>query len=159
MFSQKEIEKFWSKIDKERSSIFYKGKRCWEWTLSCDTSGYGQMSINGKAQLVHRMSYEIHFGSFDKRLHVLHGCDNRRCVNPSHLWLGTNKDNVDDMNLKGRHANFQGELNPSCKLSDEQVYELRRRYESGEKHIASLAREFGISRRQARRLALRQSRA
>ena len=161
-FLQKDIDRLWRKVDKERSKVFYNGTRCWEWTIGCDTSGYGQISINGKMLLVHRVSYELAYNGIPTGLHILHYCDNRKCANPTHLWAGTNKDNVDDMNRKGRHANFRGESNPSCKLTDEQVSEIRRRYKPfglGVDNISSLSKEFGVSRRQIRRLLLYISRA
>jgi hypothetical protein len=158
-FSQQDIARFWSHVDKERSNIFYNGERCWEWIASGDSSGYGQMKVNGVSTLVHRMSYELAVGGIPENIHVLHHCDNRPCVNPAHLFSGTNKDNVDDMIRKGRHADFGGEANPSRKLSDEEVEEIRKRSSlaDGLENVSSLARFFGISRRQIRRIAIRKS--
>lgn len=160
-YSQKDIERFWSKVDKEKSAIFYNGTRCWEWTASCDTSGYGGIRV-GKMQRTNRVSYELSFGKIQNGLFVLHHCDNRKCCNPAHLFLGTNQDNVDDMIRKGRHADFRGEKNPSCKLSDAKVSEVRQRYQSlgfFRGVVTQLSREFDLSRRQILRIVLRKSRS
>lgn len=74
---------------------------CWEWTGSLNGEGYGRLSLYGKAKLAHRVSYETCCGDVGN-LFVLHKCDNRRCVNPSHLMLGDAKANSDDMRAKGR---------------------------------------------------------
>lgn len=69
---------------------------CWEWTAYRNTSGYGIISVNGRAMLAHRIVAADHFGMFDQRLCVLHRCDNRGCVRPSHLFLGDRKANRQD---------------------------------------------------------------
>ena len=93
------IDRFWSKVNKKDLN------KCWEWLgkARCGKSmSYGQFWLNGKNCTPHRISYEIKYGSFDKNLHVLHKCDNPICINPKHLWLGTNKDNIKDKMQKGR---------------------------------------------------------
>ena len=90
-----------SKLD-----LFYrqidKSKDCWEWTGSKSKAGYGLFSYN-KIKLSHRISYYLTYGEFDKKLFVCHKCDNPSCVNPEHLFLGTAKDNFEDMISKGRN--------------------------------------------------------
>lgn len=76
---------------------------CWEWTRSLDKFGYGVLYLNSKAYKAHRISYEVHFGVFSNELLICHKCDNPKCVNPEHLFLGTQKDNMIDMAKKGRH--------------------------------------------------------
>jgi hypothetical protein len=76
---------------------------CWEWAASLNDAGYGQMSVNGVPDRAHRISWHIHRGEIPDGLFVLHKCDNRRCVKPDHLFLGTHADNMRDMSRKGRH--------------------------------------------------------
>ena len=93
-YDDKTIERFYKKI------LF---DDCWIWNGAIRTSGYGGFSLNGKNCYAHRVSYEIHSGKIEKNLFVLHRCDNRKCVKPQHLFLGTQEDNMKDMNKKGRH--------------------------------------------------------
>lgn len=89
---------------------------CWLWMLKLNKSGYGSGSQRFGFQLVHRLSYSTFISTFDKSLGVLHRCDNRACVNPSHLFLGTNDDNVRDRWAKGRFLGVPHKLDPSAVL-------------------------------------------
>ena len=139
------IKRFWAKVEKTEN--------CWNWTASCATNGYGQLVIreNGKQKrwTAHRLSWFIHFGLIPKGegFHgtcVLHHCDNRKCVNPDHLFLGTNKDNIRDCVAKGRYTPpcLRGELHPDAKLKEIDVHNIR----SSDASISSLARHYNISR-------------
>lgn len=96
------------KIQFKNSDEFFenkilKTKTCWIWQGTIMNSGYGELKYKGKTWGAHRYSYFKHNGEFDRNLFVCHHCDNKLCVNPEHLFLGTNQDNVDDMMQKGRH--------------------------------------------------------
>ena len=86
--------RFWKKVQKTES--------CWNWIGGGRGNGYGSFRFQGKTIDTHRISWMIHHGSIPEGLCVLHSCDNRRCTNPSHLFLGTKKVNHDDMVAKGR---------------------------------------------------------
>ena len=91
--THEQIERFWSKVDiKDDDS-------CWMWTAAKLVNfGYGAFGVRGSVvERAHRMSYYLVKGDIPKGLHVLHKCDNPPCCNPSHLFLGTDQDNVDDM--------------------------------------------------------------
>lgn len=75
---------------------------CWEWTAVLNEWGYGQFKYERKMQLAHRVSYVLHKGEIPDGLLVCHECDNPKCVNPDHLFLGTSSDNARDRNKKNR---------------------------------------------------------
>jgi len=94
---------------------------CWEWTGAVAGRGYGEMKIpmTRRQEYAHRISYMIHYGEIPNGVLVCHTCDNPKCVKPSHLFLGTSKDNLQDMKEKDRH--LRGERNKMAKLTDEKV--------------------------------------
>ncbi len=103
---------------------------CWEWTKTLTVSGYGSKRFTvdkkTKSYLTHRLIWEILFGHPGKKL-VCHHCDNRKCINPAHLFLGTYKDNYDDMFKKGRKRSdsvCSGEKNNKNRLKEHQVLEI-----------------------------------
>lgn len=104
---------------------------CWEWIAALAGRGYGQIKEPGTRRQIyaHRLSYLIHYGSIPDGLHVLHVCDNPKCVKPSHLFLGTCKDNLQDMKNKDRH--LKGERNTMAKLTDEKVRQIHTLNKSG----------------------------
>jgi hypothetical protein len=116
---------------------------CWLWTGSCKkTSGYGDVRIGYKNVLAHRMSYAIHRGEIPDGQCVLHKCDNRSCVNPGHLFLGTYKDNAEDRERKGRGNQLSGEAHPRAKLTLLDVAEIR----ASSAPSRALGRKFGVDK-------------
>lgn len=112
---------------------------CWIWTAGLFKKGYGAFNIRkGKTTSAHRWSYEFHNGPIAKDMCVCHTCDNRTCVNPAHLFLGTHQDNVRDRHQKGRSAE---------KLTDAMVLEIRRLHIPGDSRfgVNALARMFGVA--------------
>ena len=115
------IERFWSKVNKNTKT------GCWEWEKCLTDSGYGIVRIHYKAYRAHRLAWQIERGDIPEGLCVLHKCDNRKCVNPDHLFLGTKKDNTLDMMKKGRHKYIPhfGEDAGTAKLTWDQIKKIR----------------------------------
>jgi hypothetical protein len=125
---------------------------CWNWIGAITKIGYGQFSIKTNKKntlLAHRVSYTLHIGIIPKGMCILHNCDNRKCVNPEHLRLGTNKDNTTDMFLKGREHDRKG-INNNSKLDEKAIKEIRnfpraRGYQNRLKNIYNIS-QANISR-------------
>lgn len=115
---------------------------CWEWTASILRNGYGNFSVNNKVTCVHRWAYQHYIGPIQKGLFVCHSCDNRKCVNPDHLFIGTHGDNIRDASKKGRLKNIK--RNPHH-LTESQVVEIIKLLQFS-KAYSSIAKIFSISR-------------
>lgn len=140
------------KNDSQRQMTFHsrvcRSEGCWNWVAWKDSKGYGQMKWRGKMVLSHRIAAFLAgmIGSvqFDGKTCVLHKCDNPACCNPAHLFIGTQQDNISDMNRKKRQVAVTGEQHPWAKLSNAQFQCAIRRLRAGES-VRSIARHFGIA--------------
>lgn len=133
-------EEYYNKVKKD---ILGKRKivgECWEWQ-GYTFKGYGRRNFGQKKTKrkveVHRISYMIYKGDIPMGMQVCHSCDNRSCFNPDHLWIGTQKDNLQDMSRKGRSSKF------AEKLTEKDVREIRKRRNDGEK-MTILSKEFCV---------------
>jgi hypothetical protein len=143
-------ERLWSKVDCSGGP-----DACWIWQGAIGSNGYGNIGTGRvMTEHVHRVVYRLRYGEVPPGLFVLHRCDNPRCCNPAHLFLGTHTDNMRDMWEKGRgsrlgcpyqppdHRRARGPANGAAKLTDEIVREIRR----SSVDAGSLARLFGVTR-------------
>ncbi len=136
--------RFWLKVEKT--------SRCWNWIAATNGVGYGVISA-GAMRLAHRIAWTMKNGAIPRGMFVLHRCDNPRCVRPSHLFLGTQADNMRDMREKGRHGyrSHSGDENGRAKLNRSRVERMRRvRAKTGASY-SKLGRMFGIDTSTAHR--------
>lgn len=160
MLTRREIDRFWSSCEKTSGG-------CWLWVKSTNRGGYGQVNAGGQLWLAHRLAYFLHIGEEPRKLKrfrdskgelsgrsvlVCHRCDNRRCINPAHLFLGSYLDNNTDMANKGRGRQFRGdpgafygEKNAGAKLKTSDIPEIFRMRQRGDT-VSAIARKFSVSR-------------
>lgn len=137
-------ERFWNKVNRTVE------ENCWDWQASLDTRGYGNFGIPkcGNSggfimQRAHRVAWELTYKTrLDKSQHLCHTCDNRKCVNPAHLFVGTAKINMQDCAKKKRFGNRKGEKNVRAKLIESDIRDIRVSTES----LTSLAKKYGVSK-------------
>ena len=137
---------FWMRVDRRGNDD------CWEW-LGGKRNGYGRLYHRGKYKTAHRVSWRLHFGSIPKRLCVCHHCDNKSCVNPLHLFVGTIADNNKDRDKKGRWKSrfLYGKDHPQHgtnsqfnKLTEDDVMEIRKLCASGQYTLREIGKMFGV---------------
>lgn len=118
---------------------------CWVWMGTTTSRGYGQLISDNKKHYAHRASYEAFVGPIPKGKYVCHSCDNVYCVNPNHLFLGTQKENLQDMASKGRST--RGEKNPRAKLTEMDVYVIKKVFMSKQDvSDMDIAKTYNVSR-------------
>jgi hypothetical protein len=132
MFTEVQIEKFWSRVDRGDPDA------CWEWQGGTNQDGYGMLTINKRHYVAHRVSFEIATEQ-EPKLQVLHTCDNPSCVNPKHLFEGTRSQNMQDMLAKGRWTKPVITRKLDCDIASA----IRREFDQGAKKRA-LARKYDI---------------
>lgn len=137
-------QRFWSRIEKTDT--------CWLWTGSTNSGGYGSMWFFGGLRGAHRLmlfwmgklSHPAYIGDGSNDV-VLHSCDNPRCVNPAHLSVGTNTQNQKEAYARRLRTPHRGSSHKNSKLTDEQVREIRRLYDSGQMLQIPLSEKYGVS--------------
>lgn len=145
-FTLSTAERFWLRVDKKGPLLRGNG-RCWVWKGARLSDGYGHLMVAGRSYRAHRWSYEQNFGPIPPGLSVLHRCDSPPCVNPSHLFLGTQVDNMRDSAAKGRQGH-PGEKNGRAKLTAANVAAIRAAATGRYGERSELARQYGISSNQ-----------
>lgn len=139
--------RFWRRV--------IKSDGCWEWSGAMKENGYGSFSgfvktdRGWRSEYAHRASWLIHFGPVPVGSDVCHTCDNRKCVRPDHLWIGSRKENLNDMVLKGRSN--AGAKHWNAKISESDVVGIKERRAKG-CTVRSIAQEYEISRSQVDRI-------
>ncbi len=171
VFSEDALKRFWAMVDKNPRAT-----GCWVWIGSLTHDGYGRSRLAGKQIMSHRASFRMHIGEIPEGFCVCHDCpggDNPACVNPQHLWLGTQWDNTLDRMMKGKYATGErsgahthpervprgarhhSKINPklcafgegvnTAKLVSEEVLKIRKLHATGKFSCLSLAKRFGVS--------------
>lgn len=130
-------ERFWSHVNKTDG--------CWEWTASLRGSGYGQfrVAVGTSPVRAHRFVWTLTYGAIPDGLFVCHHCDNRKCVRPDHLFLGTSQHNVADMFRKDRQSGVDRRRG-QAKLTPKSVIEIREVYAAGGESARQLAERYGV---------------
>ena len=141
------MQRFWDKVR------IGPRNECWEWLAYKQYKGYGIFGFNGNPKLAHRVSYQLSIGTIPEGMCICHHCDNPSCVNPAHLFLGTNADNTADRDAKGRHVALKGENNGRAKLTDADVLAIR---DSGLSQN-EIAAEYGVSQTVVSNIKIRKS--
>lgn len=151
------ITRFWNKVNKNGSIPTHMPHlgQCWEWTGGLPRNGRPQWIFNGRIQAVSRVSWQIINAPITDGLLVLHKCDNPKCVNPLHLFLGTHQDNMDDMKAKGRQ--LKGHNSHNAIITKEDVLEIRRLHKEMEYTRKQLSQQFKITVSSVRDILLRRT--
>lgn len=153
--SDNDIDRFWQKVAVSAQDA------CWDWSASCFRDGYGQFKASGKNLKAHRVAFYLHHGIDPLQNLVCHSCDNRRCCNPAHMFLGTPRDNAHDAIRKNRfvaasgdqhgsrtkpESRARGERIASSVLTATEVRLIRDLYAGGEMTQSEIAARFRVTR-------------
>jgi hypothetical protein len=145
-------ERFWSKVQR--------GAGCWLWRAAMRANGYGAFGVGQRVEAAHRMAWILEHGPIPPGMCVCHTCDNRRCVRPAHLFLGSQPDNLADMRAKGRQRAASGRAHgtkthpervargvalPFAKLDERAVREIRALHAAGGISMGALGRRYGVN--------------
>lgn len=135
-----------SNTDADFESYYKKSSDgCWNWIGPIRWNGYGLWHVNQTKSLAHRASYERYIGPIPEGLVVCHACDNRKCVNPNHLWVGSQADNLADMRRKGRAhkgPSVHSEHHPLSKIN----VKIARKIRFDKRNAREIAEQYGVSR-------------
>lgn len=131
--------------DRFENGFLKQNDGCWVWIRHRDNWGYGQIWARNTMIRTHRISWILYRGEIPSNKLVLHHCDNPPCVNPDHLYIGTNQDNTNDKLLRGREAKVRGEKNGNSKLTENDVIKIREWLDCGESDV-SISQMFCVNR-------------
>ena len=125
---------------------------CWEWQ-GTKRRGYGRITVGSRkdgtrrTESTHRLSFQLFNGAIPDGYEICHKCDNRKCINPEHLFAGARQDNVNDREEKGRNITHSGESNPAAKLTKSKVLAIRQKRAQEGISFGRLAAEYEVSKR------------
>lgn len=139
-------ERFWEKVEKTES--------CWNWIGSRNADGYGVLDIDGLNYRAHRFVLEIEGGKIPSSIKVCHKCDNPICVNPDHLFLGSQADNVKDMRDKGRASDYftkKGHEHPKAKFTEDEIRTIKQLAGEGISQ-RKIAERYGVAQQTISRI-------
>ena len=142
------MKRFWDKVNKSSSVFGDDGQfptQCWTWTAGVSNKGYGLFWLSPRMQSSHRVAWFLEWGNVPKEICVLHKCDNKICVRPDHLFLGTVQDNNNDKKQKNRsyYGIQKSENQPTAKLTRKDVTVIRARFATGETQ-RSIALDYDV---------------
>ncbi|HBD95461.1 MAG TPA: hypothetical protein DC057_14930 [Spirochaetia bacterium] len=126
--------------------IFINNNDCWEWQGTTKNK-YGELDYKGKKFKAHRLSYMLKNNNFhiSSKIKICHTCDNPKCINPNHLFAGTQRDNIYDMENKNRSVHLKGSQNGNSKVTERQVVEIRNKYSTNKFSQRELGEKYGLS--------------